>query len=120
MSARWSWSLAAVGLVLLGTWAFFRFASVTEVRGRVFIVQRDAHVNRLALLRVTAIPAEEAARWKDSRRADWRFLQRRLAENDLERTAEVAASVSPFDAKLSALAQQIAAASEALELADHA
>jgi hypothetical protein len=120
MSARLGYLFAVVGLLLLGAWALFEQLYRVPLSGRVFIVQRDARVNRLALLRVVAVRAEDAARWKDTRRADRLFLDARLAENGRERSAELASVAEPFAPKLAVLAQHLAAASEALELANHA
>jgi hypothetical protein len=120
MSSRSGYVIGAVGLLLLGAWVCFNYVYLTEVRGRVFIVQRDSHVNRLALLRVVAVGAEEAARWKQTRRADWLFLQRQLADNDRQRSAELSSLEAPHESRRSEISRQIDTATEALELANHA
>lgn len=99
---------------LLLTAVVFIYKSVfsEEVRGRVMVVQRNAEVKRLALIKVYAVTASEAAAWRASVVSKYRQLAERRADYVSLSTSERKGIVSENDSSIDRLDRLLSAAVE--------
>jgi hypothetical protein len=88
-------ALAACCVLLLA--ASVSCGRETEVRGSVFIVTRGADNQKLGLVVVSAIPAEQIKRFVEEKKARVRAQLERLRKTNEARGAEVAAAQRAYD-----------------------
>ena len=62
--SNWRELCATAALLLAIGYSVYKVFFAEEVRGRVMVVQRNAEVKRLALIKVHAVPAKEAEAWR--------------------------------------------------------
>jgi hypothetical protein len=88
---------AACCLLLAASLASVSCRRETEVRGSVFIVTRGADNQKLGLVVVSAIPAEQIKRFVEEKKARVRAQLERLSKTNEARGAEVAAAQRAYD-----------------------
>lgn len=104
--------LLTVALLLAAVVFIYKRVFSEEVRGRVMVVQRNAEVKRLALIKVHAVTASEADAWRASVVNRYRQLAEKMADYVSLSASERKGIVSENDSSIDRLDRLLSAAIE--------
>jgi len=112
-------SALLVCLTLISVGGFFAYRSFfcEEIKGKIMVVQRNAEVRRLPMIRITAVSSREAEKWRQRVYENCRRLMEEAANYRVEKAAERKLVEAENDASIRRTSSLLAAASESRDAA---
>lgn len=109
--------LICLALFSVGGFFAYKLFFCEEIKGKIMVVQRNAEVRRLPMIRITAVSSREAEQWRQRVSENCRRLVEEAANYRVEMAAERKLVEGENDATIMRISSLFAAASESRDSA---